>query len=80
MILFRLNHGLELDSLICRDFEKKAKHKNYLFSAGIDLVYEFFKLESKMNNSILSKSVKFFGKNKNTNKFFTKLADEGMVI
>ena len=33
-----------------------------------------------MNNSILSKSVKFFGKNKNTNKFFTKLADEGMVI
>ena len=80
LILFRLNHGLELDSLICRDFEKKAKHKNYLFSAGIDLVYEFFNLESKMNNSILSKSVKFFGKNKNTNKFFTKLADEGMVI
>ena len=80
LITFRINHGLELDSSVCKDFEKTSRHKNYLFSTGVDLVYEFFNLESKINNSILSKSVKFFGKNKYANKFFTKLADEGIVL
>ena len=80
LIKFRLDHGLELDISICKDFEKKIKHKNYLFSTGVDFVYEFFNLESKMDNSILSKSVQIFGKNKYANKFFTKLADNGIVI
>ncbi len=80
LIKFRLSHGLDLDNSICKDFEIKAKHKNYLFSSGIDFVYEFFNLESKMNNSILSKSVKFFGKNKFANKLFTKLGDKGILV
>tara|TARA_B100000579_G_scaffold170862_1_gene139194 strand:+ start:2359 stop:3426 length:1068 start_codon:yes stop_codon:yes gene_type:complete len=80
LIKFRLNHGLELDNSICQDFEKKTKHKNYLFSKGIDFVYEFFNLESRIDNSLLSKSVQFFGKNKHANKIFTKLADNGIVI
>ncbi len=80
LIKFRIDHGLDLDSSICKDFEKKIKHKNYLFSTGIDLVYEFFNFESKLDNSFLSKSVQLFGKNKYTNKFFTRLADNGIVI
>ena len=80
LIKFRIDHGLELDASICRDFEKKIKHKNYLFSTGIDLVYEFFNFESKFNNPFLSKSVQFFGKNEYANKFLTKLADNGIVI
>ena len=78
LIKFRLDHGLDLDSSICIDFEKRIKHKNYLFSTGIDFVYEFFNFESKINNSILSKSLKYFGKNQYANKFFTKLADNGI--
>ncbi len=80
LITFRLNHGLELNSSVCKDFEKTVRHRNYLFSSGVDLVYEFFNLESKINNQILSKSVKFFGKNKYAKNFFTKLADEGIVL
>ncbi len=76
----RLDNGLELDNLICKNFEKKTKHKNYIFSTGIDLIYEFFNLESKINNSILSRSVKFLGKNKFANNFFTRVADDGIVI
>ena len=71
---------MELDNTICSDFEKKIKHKNYIFSNGIDFVYEFFKLESKIDNPFLSKTVQLLGKNNFANKFFTKLADNGLVI
>ena len=80
LIKFKLDIGLEIDSSICIDFEKKAKHKNYLFSKGIDLVYEFFNLESKINNNVLAKSIQFFGKNKFLNKSFEKIANNGLQI
>ncbi len=73
----RLNNGLELDKSVLIDFEKKVRHKNYLFSNGIDFIYEFFKLESKTSNNFFSKSIQFVAKNKIANKFFTKSADIG---
>ena len=72
------NLGLPLDVSICHDFEKKIKHKNYVFSYGIDFIYEFFNFERKINNNALSKSVQFLGKNSLINKFFTKIADTGL--
>ena len=75
----KLECGLELDNSICIDFEKKIKHKNYLFSNGIDFIYEFFNLESKFGNQILSKQVQFLGKNKFINKIFKNLADNGLI-
>ena len=80
LIKFKLDHGLDLDSSICVDFEKKTKHKNYLFSNSIDFVYEFFKLESKMKNDFFSKSIQFFGKNKFLNRSFEKIANSGFII
>ncbi len=80
IIKFRLDHGLELDSSICLDFENKTKHKNFLFSVGIDFVYEFFNLESKINNPLLSKSIKLIGENKLFNKSFEKIANDGLNI
>ena len=80
LIKFKIDHGLDLDNSICVDFEKKTKHKNHLFSNGIDFIYEFFNLESRVENKIFSKSVKFIGKNKIVNKFFTKFADNGIII
>ena len=76
----KINLGLDLDSSICLDFEKRSKHKNYLFAKGIDFTYEFFNLESKINTNVLSRSVKFLGKKKFANSFFTKLADHGLQI
>ena len=80
LIKFKLDLGLEIDSSICIDFEKRTKHKNYLFSQGIDLVYEFFNLESKINNNVLTKSIQFFGKNKFLNRSFEKIANNGLQI
>ena len=69
--------GLPIDQSLLNEFEKKTKHKNLIFSNGIDLVNEFFNIERKTNNSLLSKSVQFIGKNPSISKIFTKIADTG---
>ncbi len=70
--------GLPLDSSVNKQFEKKSKHTNYFFSNGIDLMYEFFNLERKFKNKILSQSVKLIGSNTYLNRFFTQVADKGL--
>jgi 2-octaprenyl-6-methoxyphenol hydroxylase len=80
LIKFRKEHGLDLDTSICLDFEKNTRDKNYLFLNGIDFIYEFFNFENKFNINFFSKSVKFLGKNKIVNNFFTKFADNGIII
>ena len=74
----RINLGLTIDSTICRDFEKNLKDKNFIFSTGIDLIYEFFNFESRTNNELISKSLNILGKNKLFNSFFKKFADKGI--
>ncbi len=74
----RINLGLEINSSICLDFEKQFKYKNYLFSSGIDFIYEFFNLESNIKNNQLGKTIKLLGKNKSFINFLTKLADNGI--
>ncbi len=78
LIKIKKQNGLVIDSSICVDFEKNVKHKNLLFTNGIDLIYEFFHLENKMKNNVLSRTVKFFGKNKNLNGILKKFADGGL--
>ena len=60
------------------NLKKKTKHKNFLFSNGIDFIYEYFNLEKNTNNNILSKSINLIGKNSYINKMFTKIADKGV--
>ena len=76
---FKIDHGLDLDASVCIDFEKKTKHKNFLFSNSIDFVHEYFNLEHKMSTNFLSKIVKYLGEKKLANNFFTKFADNGFV-
>ena len=80
LIKFRQKLGLNLDSSICIDFERDSKNKNYLFLNGIDFIHEFFNLENKFNTNSFSKSLKFLGKNKIINNFFTEFADNGIII
>ena len=80
LIDVRIKNGLELDSSICIDFEKKRRHTNYLFSQGIDFLYEFFKFESEINNYTLNKTIKFLGKNQIINKLATKFANKGIIV
>ena len=74
------NLGLSLDSSVNLELEKEIKHKNFIFTNGIDLIYEFFNVERKMNTSILSKSIQLIGKNPSINKLFTKIADRGVTL
>jgi 2-octaprenyl-6-methoxyphenol hydroxylase len=76
----KLNVGLPLDSSVNYEFQKKIRHKNYIFSSGIDLIYELFNMESKTKNNFLSKSVKLIGNNPSINKIFTKIADKGVLL
>ncbi len=79
LIKSKIDLGLPLDSSINYQFEKKLKHKNILFSDGIDFIYEFFNFERKLNNNVLSKSVKLLGKNPSLKKMFTEIADRGVL-
>ena len=72
--------GLPIDNSVNYEFEKKIKHKNFIFSNGIDFIHEFFNFERKINTNLLSKSVQFLGRNPSVNKFFTKIADKGTLI
>jgi len=80
LIKFKINHGLDLDNSIGKNFQKKTRHKNYIFSNSIDFIYEYFNYENKINNSILSKTVKYIGKSKVVNEYFRKFADSGINI
>ena len=76
----KINLGLDLDSSICREFQKKSQDKNYLFSTGIDFIYELFNFESKIKSNLLSRSINIIGKNKIINSFIKKFADNGLRI
>ncbi len=74
----RINLGLDIDNTICHEFQKNSQDKNYLFSAGIDWIYELFNLDSKVNSNLLSKSINVIGRNKVINSIFKKFADSGI--
>jgi 2-octaprenyl-6-methoxyphenol hydroxylase len=72
--------GLPIDSSICDEFEDIVKHKNLIFSSGVNLIHEFFNIERKSNSKILSKSIQYLGKNSSANRIFTKIADKGILF
>jgi len=76
----KLDLGLLIDSSVIIEFQKKVKHKNFIFSNGIDLVHEFFNIERKTKTNFLSKSVKLVGNQPSINKVFTKIADKGLLF
>ncbi len=80
LIDYKISLGIDLDKSVCSEFEKKIKSQNYLFSSGVDFIYEFFNIESKIQSKFLSKSLQILGKNKSVNKLFIKFADNGINI
>jgi 2-octaprenyl-6-methoxyphenol hydroxylase len=76
----RISLGLELDPSIFYQFEKKTKHFNFLFSKGVDLIYEFFNFERKVKNQSLNRIIKFFGENKKLNNIIIKFANRGINV
>ena len=76
----RLDVGLTLESSVNSEFQKNIKHKNFIFSNGIDLIHEFFNIERKTKTNFLSKSVKLIGNQPSINRMFTRIADKGVLF
>ena len=71
--------GLSLDKSIFKDFENKTKHYNYLFASGIDFIYEFFKIDNKLNNNYSNKIFTFLENNTLFKKYSINFADKGLI-
>ena len=77
----RLNLGLAIDKNVFIEFEKSSKTKNSIFSFGIDLLHEFFKINKDYIPSTVSKRIFSFINNSNKIKqSMIKLANEGNLI
>ena len=73
------NLGLQLNSSVNQEFQKKIKHKNFIFSNGIDLVYEFFNIDGKTKSNFFVKSLQYLGNKQPINKILKKIADSGFA-
>ena len=69
----KLEVGLTIDKSVNIEFENKCKHKNLIFSNGVDLIHKFFNFERKTNSKFLSKSVQLISKNSRIKKYFQRL-------
>jgi len=76
----RLDVGLSIDSSVSSQFQKEIKHKNFIFSNGIDLIHQFFNIERKTRNNFLSNSVKLIGNQPSINRMLAKIADKGILF
>ena len=76
----KIELGLHIDTSILDDFEKQTRKNNFMFSSGIDFIYEFFNIEKKLKSKNLIKILKVIGKNNNFNNFLIKFADRGVNL
>jgi 2-octaprenyl-6-methoxyphenol hydroxylase len=76
----KIDVGLPLDKTVGIEFQERTKHKNFIFSNGINLIHEFFNIERKIKNNLLSKTIQKFSNYPPINKMFTKIADRGVFF
>jgi len=70
--------GMQIDSSTLGDFEKQTRSKNFVFSAGIDFIYEAFNFDTKIKTKSLNKILKIVGTNKSLINYLIKFADRGL--
>ena len=74
----KLNLGLDIDKSIYKEFEKKTKSLNLLFSTGIDFIYEFFRFNKNFVPAVVSKKIfSFINKNSELKDLSIKYANSG---
>ena len=80
IIANRIQLGLPLDQSVCVEFQKRVKSNNFIFSEGINFIYESFNFKNKIKGDLIDRSVKLIGKNKLVSKYLKKIADEGLQL
>ncbi len=74
----KISLGLPIDISVAEEFENSVKHVNYFYSNMIDGIYEFFKMDSKLNNSISKPIFSILNNSKTFKKYSSILSDEGL--
>ena len=72
--------GIPIDYSICKHFENKTKHLNFIFSAGNDFIYEFFNYDNFFQRPFSKKIFNYLNNNRLFNKLAIKYADKGLMI
>jgi len=76
----RISLGLPIDISVAEDFQNSTKHLNYLYGKAIDGIYEFFRLDSNINNSISKPVFSILNKNSIFKKYSNILSDKGFNL
>tara|TARA_Y100001970_G_scaffold202562_1_gene246612 strand:+ start:1362 stop:2471 length:1110 start_codon:yes stop_codon:yes gene_type:complete len=80
LILEKESLGLPIDYSICKDFENRTKHLNFIFSSGNDFIYEFFNYDNFYMKTIPKKLLNFLSQNTFFNSVVKKYADRGLTL
>ena len=76
----RMSLGLPIDISVAEDFQSSTKHLNYLYGKAIDGIYEFFRLDSNIDNSISKPVFSILNKNSIFKKYSNILSDKGLNL
>ena len=76
----KINLGLQLDTFTLQEFQNKTKNRNFIFSSGIDFIYEFFNFDKKNEGKNLNRILQYLGTNKTFINSAIKFADKGLSI
>jgi 2-octaprenyl-6-methoxyphenol hydroxylase len=76
----KLDLGLQFDSSILKEFQIKTQSRNFIFSSGIDFIYELFNFDKKREGKNINKILQYLGSNKNFINSIIKFADKGIAI
>jgi len=74
----KIDLGLPINSSVNQEFQKNTKHRNFIFSNGIDFIYEFFNHDGKTKSNFLLNSLKYIGSKNSINNMLKKIADTGL--
>ena len=76
----KISLGLLIDSSVAEDFQNSTKHLNYLYGKAIDAIYEFFRFDNNIKNSISKPMFKILNKNSLFKKYSNILSDKGLNL
>ena len=76
----KISLGLPIDVSVAEDFQDSTRHINYLYGKAIDGIYEFFKFDTKINNSISKPVFRILNKNSIFKKYSNILSDKGLNL
>ncbi len=76
----RISLGLPIDISVAEDFQRSTKHLNYLYGKTIDGIYEFFRLDNNINNTISKPVFSILNKNSIFKKYSNILSDKGLNL